>query len=230
MTKEEKIATIKLLREARNQHLPLLLVVDDLVARQWISSVGDWDKVGSSGEDLIIERLANEVDFAEPFRHDSAAALVASAVAADPAPHGPPTERRAAPVRTLTSQIHGEVWQKLVDTWTAGTTTLPCDSATRKAIPVHSGCIAYFPAALVCVAVVSKLGNDQHNPGAPLHHDRSKSSDEKDAGMRHLFDQMDEPEQLVHAASRAWRALSDLQKLCESLGAPTAPGARLAPK
>ena len=51
----------------------------------------------------------------------------------------------------------------------------------RKATPVFSGLIAYFPLALAEVARVSQAGNDQHHPGTPLHWDRSKSGDELDA-------------------------------------------------
>src|ERR1700722_11536324 len=51
--------------------------------------------------------------------------------------------------------------------------TLPTDSNERKTYPVLSGCVKYFPAALAGVAKISKLGNDKHNPGEPLHHARS---------------------------------------------------------
>ena len=96
---------------------------------------------------------------------------------------------------------------------------LPTDAQERKNIPVYSGFIKYFPDAIVEVAKVSKRGNDQHNPGTPLHWDRSKSSDELDALARHLLDgatpglQIDEL--IEQAAARTWRSLADLQKLCE---------------
>ena len=96
---------------------------------------------------------------------------------------------------------------------------LPSDAKERKAIPVYSGFIAYFPDAIAEVAKVSKRGNDQHNPGKPLHWDRSKSGDELDALARHLLDSTnpDAPlDQLIEeAAARSWRSLADLQKLCE---------------
>jgi|SRR5688572_5257777 len=115
----------------------------------------------------------------------------------------------------------------LLRTWAAKTgRTLPDDSADRKAIPVYSGVLRYAPAALACVAVVSKIGNDKHNPGQPLHHARGKSNDHPDCLVRHMIDASDEPNELEHLACRAWRALIELQERCEQLGAPMAPGAR----
>ena len=37
----------------------------------------------------------------------------------------------------------------------------------RKARPMATGVLDYFPNALMYVAYVSKVGNDQHNPGEP---------------------------------------------------------------
>jgi hypothetical protein len=95
---------------------------------------------------------------------------------------------------------------------------LPEDSAERKRYPVYSGVLAYFPAALVAVARHSYEGNEKHNPGQPLHHDRAKSGDEADALVRHLME--------GDYVGMAWRALSLLQKHLEAQGAPIAPAAR----
>ncbi len=86
----------------------------------------------------------------------------------------------------------------------------------RKDTPVFSGVLAYFPDAIEEVARVSKVGNDQHNPGKELHWDRSKSGDEKDALTRHLIDAgtLDD-DGLRHSAKVAWRALANLQKEIE---------------
>lgn len=96
---------------------------------------------------------------------------------------------------------------------------LPSDAKERKAIPVYSGCIAYFPDALAEVAKLSQIGNDQHNPGKPLHWDRSKSRDEMDALCRHMLDgtgkNQSVDEQIEHQRAVTWRALAQLQKLCE---------------
>lgn len=66
--------------------------------------------------------------------------------------------------------------------------TLPTDHNARKRIPLYSGCLTYFPDALAGVAKLSLSGNDKHNQGKPLHHDRNKSSDHADCILRHLSD------------------------------------------
>ena len=119
-------------------------------------------------------------------------------------------------------------------------TTLPTDSEARKGIPMLSGCLKYFPAALAGVAKISKAGNDKHNPGQPLHHARGKSSDHGDCIVRHLMDVQDilraykngdinnvlADQILLEVSQLAWRALAYSQELHEELaGAPLAPGA-----
>lgn len=98
---------------------------------------------------------------------------------------------------------------------------LPEDSASRKAIPIYSGCLAYFQAALVEVAKRSKLGNDTHSPGKPLRWVRDKSNDHLDCLARHLLE--------GDLVGVAWRALAALQLECEATGAPIAPGALVNP-
>lgn len=99
--------------------------------------------------------------------------------------------------------------------------TLPTDPQARKAIPIYSGFFAYFPRAIAAVAELSRIGNDQHNPGKPLHWDRSKSGDEKDALLRHLLDQALEgdaatdSDNVLHATKKAWRGMADLEKILE---------------
>jgi len=118
------------------------------------------------------------------------------------------------------------------------TLTLPIDSNERKGYPVMSGCLNYFPAALAGIARISKMGNDKHNPGQPLHHARNKSSDHGDCIMRHLMDVQDllahkdvytaeqEVQILTEVSSLAWRALALSQELHEKFGSPLAPGAK----
>ena len=87
----------------------------------------------------------------------------------------------------------------------------------RKQIPVYSGVIKYFPDAIKEVAKCSYAGNEQHNPGTPLHWDRSKSGDELDALMRHLIDAGTiDTDGVRHSAKVAWRALANLQKEIEN--------------
>ncbi len=86
------------------------------------------------------------------------------------------------------------------------------DSAQRKATPVCTGVLDYFPDALSAVARVSRIGNDKHNPGEPLHWSREKSSDHADCILRHMRDRgtLDDDGEL-HDAKVAWRALAQLQ-------------------
>ena len=104
---------------------------------------------------------------------------------------------------------------------------LPTDPSARKNLPLASGVLDYFPDALAAVAECSKAGNDQHNPGQPLHHNRAKSGDEADALLRHLMDRGTvDTDGIRHSAKVAWRALALLQKELEAAGAPLARGAR----
>lgn len=105
--------------------------------------------------------------------------------------------------------------------------TLPTDAAERKALPLTTGVLDYFPAALAEVARLSAIGNDQHNPGEPLHWARAKSGDEADALVRHLLERGTvDTDGVRHSAKVAWRALALLQKELEAAGAPLARGAR----
>lgn len=91
------------------------------------------------------------------------------------------------------------------------------DAAARKAAPVATGVIDYFPDALVAIAALSKLGNEQHNPGTPLHWDRAKSGDEGDCLIRHFIDRGTfDTDGVRHSAKMAWRALALLQKEIEA--------------
>lgn len=105
--------------------------------------------------------------------------------------------------------------------------TLPTDPTARKNTPMVRGLLDYFPAALAEVAAVSKAGNDQHNPGQPLHHARGKSTDHADCIVRHLMDRgTKDTDGQRHSAKVAWRALALLQEELEAEGAPLARGAR----
>jgi hypothetical protein len=96
-------------------------------------------------------------------------------------------------------------------------TTFPNTAKGRKETPVASGVLDYFPDAIVAIAQVSFAGNEQHNPGQPLHWARSKSGDEGDALMRHFLQRGDfDTDGVRHSAKMAWRALALLQKEIES--------------
>ena len=97
--------------------------------------------------------------------------------------------------------------------------SLPTDAKARKATPLYSGVLKYFPDALIAVARCSQIGNDQHNPGQPLHWDRSKSGDHFDCALRHLTDDLlgveEDVDGVPHLAKAAWRILAALQLACE---------------
>jgi|SRR5579859_907915 len=107
-------------------------------------------------------------------------------------------------------------------------TALPTNALARKHIPLVSGLLDYFPAALAAVAILSEVGNEQHNPGKPLAWDRSKSGDEADALMRHLLERGTvDTDGMRHSVKVAWRALALLQKELEAAGeAPLSRGSR----
>lgn len=89
---------------------------------------------------------------------------------------------------------------------------LPTSAADRKTVPLWSGLMQYFPDALVAVAHLSYVGNQQHNPGQPLHWAREKSTDQEDTLMRHLLERGTvDIDGIRHSAKVAWRALAMLQ-------------------
>lgn len=116
------------------------------------------------------------------------------------------------------------------------THTLPIPSGDRKNHPLHRGLMRYFPAALAGVSMISKIGNEKHNPSEEMRHARGKSMDHSDCILRHLMD-MDEDmgkgvgldeNGVPQVYYLAWRALALAQEWAEKNdGAPLAPGAKL---
>ena len=104
---------------------------------------------------------------------------------------------------------------------------LPTDAKERKQIPLASGVLDYFTSALIEVAKVSFAGNQQHNPGEPLHWSQEKSTDHADTLLRHFVARgtLDVDGQR-HSAKVAWRALAMLQMELQNDGYPKARGAR----
>ncbi len=89
---------------------------------------------------------------------------------------------------------------------------LPKEAKDRKALPMTTGVLDYFPDALAAVAEVSRIGNDQHNPGEPLHWSKEKSADHADCITRHLIERGTyDSDGTRHSAKLAWRALALLQ-------------------
>ncbi len=90
-------------------------------------------------------------------------------------------------------------------------------SAERKALPLCRGVLDYFPDALLAVAECSRIGNEKHNPGEPLHWARGKSTDHADCIARHLLDRgKRDSEGVRHSAHLVWRALALLQEELEA--------------
>jgi hypothetical protein len=86
------------------------------------------------------------------------------------------------------------------------------DKTARKGMPLHSGLFKYFPDALLAIAEVSRICNEQHNPGEPLHWERSKSTDHLDSAARHMLEAGSlDTDGTRHTAKAAWRLLAELQ-------------------
>lgn len=92
---------------------------------------------------------------------------------------------------------------------------LEASSEKRKAYPITSGVLDYFPDAIAAVAEVSFQGNEKHNPGEPLHWARGKSMDHADCIARHLVERGGVDGNILHTAALAWRALALLQEELE---------------
>lgn len=91
------------------------------------------------------------------------------------------------------------------------------DAQERKDTPIVSGVLDYFPDAIAEVARCSLAGNKQHHDGTPLHWDKSKSTDEADALVRHLMERGTiDTDGIRHSAKVAWRALALLQRELEA--------------
>ena len=95
------------------------------------------------------------------------------------------------------------------------------EAKKRKEFPMFTGLLKYFPDALAEVSHVSFIGNQQHQPNTPVHWDRSKSTDEEDALLRHLKDhasgELYDSDGVLHLSKCAWRSLAALQKLLEGM-------------
>jgi hypothetical protein len=91
------------------------------------------------------------------------------------------------------------------------------EAQRRKGQPLARGVLDYFPDALLAVAELSRVGNEQHNPGEPLHWAKEKSTDEADALLRHLIDRGTlDTDGIRHSTKVAWRALALLQRELEA--------------
>jgi hypothetical protein len=95
---------------------------------------------------------------------------------------------------------------------------LSTDKKLRKESPMARGVLDYFPRAVMAIANVSFVGNEQHNPGQPMHWARDKSTDHADCILRHLAERGTvDDDGLRHSAKVAWRALALLETELEAL-------------
>jgi len=107
-------------------------------------------------------------------------------------------------------------WQYVEGLDVTDAETVTDKAQARKKIPVYSGFVKYFPNAMKEVAVCSRIANEQHHAGKPLHWDMNKSTDELDALMRHLVDHTTDPiddDGIRHITKVAWRAMAMLERI-----------------
>ena len=101
---------------------------------------------------------------------------------------------------------------------------LPSDDTLRKKVRAFQGFVKYFPDSIALVAYLSKVANDQHNPGEPMHWAKEKSTEELDSMMNHVIDIADKGELsqdadgVLDAIKVAWRANANLQRLADKYG------------
>jgi hypothetical protein len=92
---------------------------------------------------------------------------------------------------------------------------LPTDDKARKALPIWSFLMEYFPDSFLAVVRVAVAGNDQHNPGQPLHWAREKSKDQMNTAFRHMWDHgrgtVKDIDGQYHLAKAIWRLSAELQ-------------------
>lgn len=93
--------------------------------------------------------------------------------------------------------------------------TLPTDYAARKRLQMFTYLMEYFPDSFLAELEVAIAGNEQHNPGEPLHWARGKSMDQMNTAMRHMFDYGSGVKKDIdgqyHLAKAIWRLKAQLQ-------------------
>lgn len=102
--------------------------------------------------------------------------------------------------------------------------SLPTDDKARKAMPILTYLTEYFPDATLAEVAVSVAGNEQHNPGEPLHWAREKSKDQLNTAFRHMWDHkrgtVKDIDGQYHLAKAIWRLKAELQLQIERDNAP----------
>lgn len=92
---------------------------------------------------------------------------------------------------------------------------LPTKYNERKKWQLWTFLTQYFPDAFLAVVDVAIKGNEQHNPGEPLHWAREKSTDQLNTAMRHAWDHSTgvtkDSDNCYHLAKAIWRLSAELQ-------------------
>ena len=93
--------------------------------------------------------------------------------------------------------------------------TLPEDSKGRAEWPLWDYQTGYFPDAWLAEVQVAWIGNQQHNPGEPMHWAREKSTDHMNKAARHQWDYgrgvKKDVDGCWHLAKAIWRLKAQLQ-------------------
>lgn len=90
-------------------------------------------------------------------------------------------------------------------------TLFPSGAEDRNKLPI-AALFDYFPLAMIEIAKVIQLGNDQHNPGQPVHWAREKSVDHGNKMLRHYMERGTvDTDGARHSGKMAWRALALLE-------------------
>jgi hypothetical protein len=93
--------------------------------------------------------------------------------------------------------------------------SLPTDDKARKRLQMFTYLMEYFPDAFLAEVEVAVAGNEQHNPGQPLHWAREKSKDQLNTAFRHLWDHARGTKKDIdgqwHLAKAIWRLKAQLQ-------------------
>jgi hypothetical protein len=96
-----------------------------------------------------------------------------------------------------------------------GSVGLPTDDKERKRLQLWTFMFEYFPDAWLAVVNVAVAGNEQHNPGQPLHWAREKSTDQMNTAFRHQWDYgrgvKKDTDGQWHLAKAIWRLMAQLQ-------------------
>ena len=200
---------------SKGEHLPgcackLCLPAADPIHPSYVDDGKSFDVVGpaqaAQAVEKAIRRTSASVLVAEG-HYELCTAVINQNRAACNCAAGTLEQRDAALKEMTGSKREGEAWPP------HNTQALPSAWDQRKAAPIYSGVMSYFPRALAAIARLSKNGNDKHNPGQPLHWSQDKSNDHADCILRHQADAgtIDPDDGLPHTVKVAWRALAQLE-------------------